>query len=81
MDLEVYGPGGLWTWGSMTWGSPHHCGVPTADEMSDLEEDALAAVALVQRASLHDDRHGQQDLLTHVLLQAGGRERGGIMGY
>ena len=55
----------------------HHGGVPAADELSDLEKDAFTVDAFVQRASLHDDRHRQKDLLTDILLQAGGKQRGG----
>lgn len=36
-------------------------------------EDAFTADAFVQGASLHDDRHRQQDLLTDILLQAAGK--------
>lgn len=50
----------------------YHWGVPAADELADLMEDAFAVDAFVQRTSLHDDRHSQQDLLTDVLLQAVG---------
>lgn len=53
----------------------YHCGVPAADELADLVEDAFAVDAFVQRASLHDDGHSQQDLLTDVLLQAAGARR------
>lgn len=53
---------------------PHHCGVPAADEVSDLVEDAFTADGFVQRAALHDDGHSQQDLLTDVLLQTGGKQ-------
>lgn len=39
-------------------------------------EDALTVDALVEGAPLHDDGHGQQDLLANILLEAGGRGRG-----
>lgn len=35
----------------------HHCGVPAADELSDLKQNAFTVGAFVQRASFHDDRH------------------------
>lgn len=47
----------------------YHCGVATANELSDLVKDAFAVDAFVQRAPLHDDRHSQQDLLADVLLE------------
>lgn len=53
----------------------HHCGVAAADELADFVKDALAVDGLIQGAALHDDGHGQEDLLPNVLLQAG-EERG-----
>lgn len=50
----------------------YHCGVTAADELSDFMKDAFAVDAFVQRASLHNDGHGQQDLLSDILLQAAG---------
>lgn len=35
-------------------------------------KDALTVDAFVDGASLHDDRHGQQDLLANILLEAAG---------
>lgn len=60
---------------------PHHCGVPAADELADLMKDAFAIDTFVQRASLHDDSHSQQDLLTDVLLQTDGREEVQVIAY
>lgn len=51
-------------------GGTHHGGVAAADQLADFVEDALAVDGLVERASLHDHRDRQQDLLPHVLLEA-----------
>lgn len=55
----------------------YHCGVAAADELSDLVKDAFTVNAFVKGASLHDDRHRQQDLLANILLEAGERGRQG----
>lgn len=60
----------------VTWACPsYHCGVAAADELSDLVKDAFTVNAFVEGASLHDDRHRQQDLLANILLKTGKRKR------
>lgn len=54
----------------------YHCRVAAADELSHLVKDALTVDAFVEGAPLHDDGHGQQDLLANILLEAVGREGG-----
>lgn len=50
----------------------YHCGVAAADELPHLVKDAFTVNAFVEGASLHNDRHRQQDLLANVLLEAAG---------
>ena len=56
--------------------STYYGGVSGGDELAHLLKDTLTVDGFIQRASLHDDGHRKQHLLSHILLETVARPSG-----